>query len=50
MATFDCAMCHNLKLYKWTIIMDGGDQYFHKAIHPKIAIMLGVRFWWINEK
>jgi hypothetical protein len=32
MATFSYAMCHNLKPYKWIIIIDGGDQYFQNKI------------------
>jgi hypothetical protein len=31
--TFNYAMCHILKPYKWIIIMDGGHSYFKK--HPK---------------
>jgi len=30
MATFDCAIGHNLNHLKWVIIMDNGYQYFEK--------------------
>jgi hypothetical protein len=40
-----------MKQYKWTIIMDDGNQYFkEKKIHPKIYIMPHIKIWWIDKK
>jgi hypothetical protein len=30
MATFDYTTCHNVRPYKWTIIVDGENQYLKK--------------------
>jgi hypothetical protein len=51
-ATFNWAICHNFKPYKWTIIKYGGNWYLKKKrnFNQKFPLVGCVIFWWIDEK